>query len=156
MNSRMHSLLLPLFSFQAAMAKNKTVTVSVTSKNCDSTLILSSGLSVPNLTTAFATKRSFESGGEGVRKNNLIRWDLLGGALSEAKTNLLNMPANLLLINPSDILTGIKKFFLENAEIHNISLLRIAKRFIAGKVGLLAILQSAINSNFNFSQNPGY
>ena len=38
-------------------------------------------------------ERSLEFGGEGIRKFDLIRWNLLGRALSETKDNLKNMAA---------------------------------------------------------------
>ena len=40
---------------------------------------------------AIVKERSFEFGGEGVRKFDLIRWNLLGTRLADTKTNLTNM-----------------------------------------------------------------
>jgi hypothetical protein len=42
---------------------------------------------------AIVKERSLEFGGEGVRKYDLIRWNLLGARLADAKTNLANMAA---------------------------------------------------------------
>jgi hypothetical protein len=47
-----------------------------------------SGLSKPDFFKAIVRERSLELGGEGVRKYDLIRWNLIGTALSETKTNL--------------------------------------------------------------------
>ena len=38
-------------------------------------------------------ERSLEFGGEGIRKYDLIRWNLLGSRIADAKTNLTNMAA---------------------------------------------------------------
>jgi len=40
-------------------------------------------------------------GGEGVRKYDLIRWNLLNAALSESKANMLKMSANTAMVNPT-------------------------------------------------------
>ncbi len=40
---------------------------------------------------AIVKERSLEFGGEGIRKYDLIRWNLLGARLADAKTNLTNM-----------------------------------------------------------------
>jgi hypothetical protein len=40
---------------------------------------------------AIVRERSLEFGGEGVRKYDLIRWNLLGARLADAKTNLANL-----------------------------------------------------------------
>ncbi|HXB34965.1 MAG TPA: RagB/SusD family nutrient uptake outer membrane protein [Puia sp.] len=42
---------------------------------------------------AIVKERSLEFGGEGVRKFDLIRWNLLGTRLADAKTNLTNLAA---------------------------------------------------------------
>lgn len=42
---------------------------------------------------AIVKERSLEFGGEGVRKFDLIRWNLLGARLADAKTNLTNLAA---------------------------------------------------------------
>ena len=42
---------------------------------------------------AIVKERSLEFGGEGIRKYDLIRWNLLGARLADAKTNLTNMSA---------------------------------------------------------------
>jgi len=42
---------------------------------------------------AIVKERSLEFGGEGIRKYDLIRWNLLGTALANAKTNITNIAA---------------------------------------------------------------
>ena len=52
------------------------------------------GLSKDAFFSALVRERSLELGGEGVRKFDLIRWNLLATAISFAKTNLTNMGSN--------------------------------------------------------------
>ncbi|MEO7531299.1 MAG: RagB/SusD family nutrient uptake outer membrane protein, partial [Sediminibacterium sp.] len=42
-----------------------------------------------------------EFGGEGIRKYDLIRWNLLGTALAETKANLANFAAGTAMVAPS-------------------------------------------------------
>ena len=60
-----------------------------------------SGLSKTDFFKAIVRERSLELGGEGVRKFDLIRWNLLGTALAETKTNLTNMAARTAMVQPS-------------------------------------------------------
>lgn len=46
-------------------------------------------------------ERHLEFGGEGIRKFDLVRWNLLGTALAEAKANLVNMAAGTAIVAPS-------------------------------------------------------
>lgn len=46
-------------------------------------------------------ERSLEFGGEGIRKFDLIRWNLLNTALAETKANLANMAAGTAMVAPS-------------------------------------------------------
>lgn len=46
-------------------------------------------------------ERHLEFGGEGIRKYDLIRWNLLGTALAETKTNLTNMSTGAAMVAPS-------------------------------------------------------
>jgi starch-binding outer membrane protein, SusD/RagB family len=46
-------------------------------------------------------ERGLEFGGEGIRKFDLIRWNLLGTALAETKANLSKMATGLAMIAPS-------------------------------------------------------
>jgi starch-binding outer membrane protein, SusD/RagB family len=62
------------------------------------------GLSKTDFFKAIVKERSLELGGEGVRKYDLIRWNLLATALAETKTNLTNMSSLVPLIDPSYML----------------------------------------------------
>ncbi len=57
----------------------------------DATVDLPSGLSKSAFFTALVKERSLELGGEGVRKFDLIRWNLLAQKLSDTKAALLAM-----------------------------------------------------------------
>lgn len=46
-------------------------------------------------------ERSLEFGGEGIRKYDLIRWNLLGAALAETKANLTNMALGNAMVAPT-------------------------------------------------------
>lgn len=67
----------------------------------NTTVDIPSGLSKTDFFKAIVRERSLELGGEGVRKYDLIRWNLLPVAISEAKTNLANMGANTPMITVS-------------------------------------------------------
>ena len=51
------------------------------------------GLSKADFFKAIVRERSLELGGEGVRKYDLIRWNLLATAITETKANLTKMGA---------------------------------------------------------------
>jgi hypothetical protein len=53
------------------------------------------GLSKADFFKAIVRERSLELGGEGVRRHDLVRWNLLAKAISETKTNLTNMGSNI-------------------------------------------------------------
>ncbi len=57
----------------------------------DATVDLPAGLSKSAFFDAIVKERSLELGGEGVRKFDLIRWNLLGTKITETKANLLAM-----------------------------------------------------------------
>ena len=69
----------------------------------DQTIDLS-GLGKADFFKAIVRERSLELGGEGVRKYDLIRWNLLGTALSETKTNLEKMASNAAMVAPTYML----------------------------------------------------
>ncbi len=60
-----------------------------------------SGLSKTSFFAAIVRERALELGGEGVRKYDLIRWNLLTTALNETKANLLKMSALTPMQNPT-------------------------------------------------------
>lgn len=60
-----------------------------------------SGLSKADFFKALVRERSLEFGGEGIRKYDLIRWNLLATALAETKANLLRMSTNTAMVQPT-------------------------------------------------------
>jgi len=50
---------------------------------------------------AVVKERALELGGEGIRKYDLIRWNLLATAINDTKTNLLKMSTSTVMSNPS-------------------------------------------------------
>jgi hypothetical protein len=67
----------------------------------DATVDIPSGLSKSDFFKAIVRERSLELAGEGVRKYDLIRWNLLGTAIAESKANMQRMSANTAMVNPS-------------------------------------------------------
>jgi hypothetical protein len=70
----------------------------------DPSVDLPSGLSKTDFFKAIVRERSLELGGEGVRKYDLIRWNLIATAFTETKANLLRMSNLQPLVNPSYML----------------------------------------------------
>ena len=60
-----------------------------------------SGLSKESFFKALVRERALELGGEGVRKYDLIRWNLLTAAINETKANLTKMGASTAMIPPT-------------------------------------------------------
>jgi hypothetical protein len=123
-------------------------------------------------------ERLLEFGGEGIRKYDLLRWNLLGQKIAEARTNLLALK-NDSLTKPSQIyykqvgegmqLTSFYKprratvptgFRTTPVQwLRNISTTGIgayASGFTPGKSELLPIPQVVIDNNRNLRQNPNY
>ncbi|MDP4261719.1 MAG: RagB/SusD family nutrient uptake outer membrane protein [Bacteroidota bacterium] len=67
----------------------------------DATVDLPTGLSKATFFAAVVRERALELGGEGTRKYDLIRWNLLGSALNDTKANLLKMSTSTVMLNPS-------------------------------------------------------
>ncbi|MGB4844809.1 MAG: RagB/SusD family nutrient uptake outer membrane protein [Ferruginibacter sp.] len=67
----------------------------------DATVDIAAGLSKTDFFKALIRERALELGGEGIRKYDLIRWNLLATALTETKANLLKMSTNTAMSNPS-------------------------------------------------------
>lgn len=59
------------------------------------------GLSKSDFFKAIVKERTLELGSEGIRKYDLIRWNLLKAALDETKANLLNMSSSIAVTNPT-------------------------------------------------------
>jgi starch-binding outer membrane protein, SusD/RagB family len=67
----------------------------------DPTVDLPGGLSKQDFFKAVVRERALELGGEGIRKYDLIRWNLLATAITETKANLLKMSTRTPMINPT-------------------------------------------------------
>lgn len=67
----------------------------------DPTVDIPSGLTKSDFFRYIIRERSLELAGEGVRKFDLIRWNLLATALQETKDNMTRMSAGQAMINPS-------------------------------------------------------
>lgn len=67
----------------------------------DVTVDIPSGLSKADFFKYLIRERSLELAGEGVRKFDLIRWNLLGTATSEAKANMVRMSTSTAMVNPT-------------------------------------------------------
>lgn len=70
----------------------------------DATVDLPAGLNKADFFKAVVRERSLELGGEGVRKYDLIRWNLIATAFTETKANLLKMSNLQPIANPSYML----------------------------------------------------
>ncbi len=67
----------------------------------DATVDIPSGLDKATFFKYIVRERSLELGGEGVRKYDLIRWNLLGAAITEARANMVRMSNNAAMVNPT-------------------------------------------------------
>jgi TM2 domain-containing membrane protein YozV len=67
----------------------------------DPTVDMPAGLSKSQFFAAIVRERSLELGGEGIRKYDLIRWNLLGAAINDTKANLLKMSTLTAMANPT-------------------------------------------------------
>lgn len=67
----------------------------------DATVDIPAGLSKADFFKAIVRERALELGGEGIRKYDLIRWNLLATALAETRANMLKMSGNLAMVNPT-------------------------------------------------------
>ena len=150
----------------------------------DATVDLPAGLSKSAFFTALVKERSLELGGEGIRKYDLIRWNLLATTLANTKTTLAamsartgawaNLPQSMYFKTnstaddkaawansfytkePSTAPTGTTKVVWMSSAINTTALSRFATGFTTGKSELLPIPQPVLDANFNMKQNPGY
>lgn len=150
----------------------------------DATVDLAAGLSKSSFFTAVVKERSLELGGEGIRKYDLIRWNLLASTIASTKQTLLNManrvgayaslPQSMYYITtatgddkaiwsnsfyaaaPSATPAGTTKVVWMSTAINTTALSRYATGFKTGKSELLPIPQPVLDANFNMKQNPGY
>ncbi len=150
----------------------------------DPTVDLPASLSKSAFFTALVTERSLELGGEGIRKYDLIRWNLLASTIARTKQTLLDMAnragnfANLPVFmyynnnstadnaslwnnsyyakEPTTQPANTTRVIWMGITINTVSLFRFATGFTTGKSELLPLPQPAIDANFNLKQNPGY
>ena len=150
----------------------------------DATVDLPAGLSQADFFKAIVKERSLELGGEGIRKYDLIRWNLLATTIANTKATLLAMstlsaPWNTLPTSmyfktnstaddkaawsnsfykaaPTSTPAGTTKIVWMSAAINTTALSRFATGFTTGKSELLPIPQPVLDANFNMKQNPGY
>lgn len=150
----------------------------------DATVDLPAGLSQADFFKAIVKERSLELGGEGIRKYDLIRWNLLATTIANTKATLLAMstlsaPWNTLPTSmyfktnstaddkaawsnsfykaaPTSAPAGTTKIVWMSSAINTVALSRFATGFTTGKSELLPIPQPVLDANFNMKQNPGY
>jgi hypothetical protein len=150
----------------------------------DATVDLPAGLSQADFFKAIVKERSLELGGEGIRKYDLIRWNLLATTIANTKATLLAMsnltaPWNTLPTSmyfktnstaddkaawsnsfykaaPTSTPAGTTKIVWMSSAINSVALSRFATGFTTGKSELLPIPQPVLDANFNMKQNPGY
>lgn len=67
----------------------------------DATVDIPAGLSKTDFFKAVIRERALELGGEGIRKYDLIRWNLLATALSESSANMVRMSTSTPMVNPT-------------------------------------------------------
>lgn len=67
----------------------------------DPTVDIPAGLSKPDFFKMIVRERALELGGEGIRKYDLIRWNLLETALNESRANLVRLSTNTPMVNPT-------------------------------------------------------
>lgn len=67
----------------------------------DPTVDIPAGLSKTDFFKYIVRERALELGGEGVRKYDLIRWNLLGTAITESRSNMTRMATLASMSNPS-------------------------------------------------------
>lgn len=79
----------------------------------DATVDLPAGLTKGDFFKAIVRERSLELGGEGIRKYDLMRWNLMNTAFTESKANMVRMSNATALVNPSYML-GYPSYVLTN------------------------------------------
>lgn len=144
-----------------------------------------SGLTKDDFFKAITKERSLEFGGEGLRKYDLIRWNMLNTRINETKAELQKManktapyntlPTSMYFYNnataddatvwanslyktaPSSTPSGTAKLgWVGSSTINSSTLARYAIGFTTGKSELFPLPLAALNANKNLTQNPGY
>ncbi|KXB96798.1 MAG: hypothetical protein AA908_10365 [Chlorobi bacterium NICIL-2] len=131
---------------------------------------------------AIVNERAWEFGGEGIRKYDLIRWNLLGTMLNNTKAALQamangqppynNLPSKMYYkLNSTTLIWGNSFYqpapattpsgygsvnWVSSSMLTSNSLNKYAEGFTAGKTELFPFPQAIISANPNLVQNPGY
>lgn len=129
---------------------------------------------------AIVNERSFEFGGEGIRKYDLIRWNLLNSKITSTRANLTlmlnkaapynNLPQSMYYLNTSQTLVYGNSLYAatpsatptNNTKVAWVSSLtaayitNVAQLFTPNHGELLPIPLVSIQSNPALTQNPGY
>ncbi|HMU47151.1 MAG TPA: RagB/SusD family nutrient uptake outer membrane protein [Chitinophagaceae bacterium] len=79
----------------------------------DPTVDIPSGLSKTEFFKYLVRERALELGGEGVRKYDLIRWNLIETALNESRANLVRLSTNTPVVNPT-YMAGYPTYSISN------------------------------------------
>lgn len=130
--------------------------------------------------TALMAERSFEFGGEGIRKFDLIRWNQLSNAITNTRANLTlmlnkaapfaNLPQSMYYLNASQTLVYGNSLYAptpsatptNNTKVAWVSSLtaayitNVAQLFMPNHSELLPIPLVSLQSNPMLTQNPGY
>jgi starch-binding outer membrane protein, SusD/RagB family len=150
----------------------------------DPAIDLPPGLNKATFFNAIVKERALELGGEGIRKYDLIRWNLLATKIAETKAALQlmyarqapynNLPDSMYYRNnntsdnsslwfnsfytpkPSPTPAGTTRVVWVHAALNAGVFARYATGFSTGKSELLPIPTAARTANANFTQNPGY
>lgn len=145
-----------------------------------------SGLAKTTFFDALVKERAFELAGEGLRKYDLIRWNLLETKINETKANLAtlqertgpytDLPTSMYYYNgttaddaamwgnslyqpapsTSRAPANTTKVSWIGSSITTTILARYAIGFTANKSELLPLGTSTLNANYNLDQNPNY
>lgn len=67
----------------------------------DATVDIPAGLNKADFFKYIVRERALELGGEGIRKYDLIRWNLLGTAITESRANMNRMATVAAMVNPT-------------------------------------------------------
>lgn len=79
----------------------------------DPTVDIPAGLGKTDFFKYIVRERSLELGGEGIRKYDLIRWNLMGTAITETRANMIRMSTVSAMINPT-YMAGYPSYCLTN------------------------------------------
>ncbi len=149
----------------------------------DAVVDLPAGLNKGDFFTRVVNERSYELGGEGVRKYDLIRWNLLNAKVLETRAELTafalgtgrwaNTPTRMFFLNNSQqddkslwansfysstaptAVTGATSATWRSSAINTNTLARFASGYTQGKSELVPLPLATVTNNPNLKQNPG-